>query len=104
MIASLQTQGLQTLEQVRAFLKGANGLEFEAHGRGATYGLCPRLSRFRCFRPGKAENGLTVRNLCTVTGFSRHQMGRLIAQFHNTGQIRDRCGAPPHPFPRRYTI
>ena len=30
-------------------------------------------------------------------------MTRLIAQFRTSGQIRDRRGAPAHPFPRRYT-
>ena len=101
---TLQTQGLQTLEQVRAFLEGAGSVEFEAHDREAAYGfIAQALTRFRYFHLVRAEKGLAVRYLCKVTGFSRQHMTRLIAQFRNSGQIRDRRGAPAHPFPRRYT-
>ena len=92
------------MEQVRAFLEGAVSVEFEAHDREATYGFIAKaLTRFRYFHLARAEKGLTVRYLCKVTGFSRQHMTRLIAQFRNSGQIRDRRGAPAHPFPRRYT-
>jgi hypothetical protein len=104
MIVTLQTQGLQTLEQVRAFLEGAISVEFEAHDREAAYGfIAQALTRFRYFHLARAEKGLAVRYLCKVTGFSRQHMTRLIAQFRECGQIRDRRGAPAHPFPRRYT-
>lgn len=37
MIVTLQTQGLQSLEQVRAFLEGSQSLGFEVPNREATY-------------------------------------------------------------------
>ena len=37
MIVTLKTQGLQTLEQVHAFLAGAQPLDFEAPSRQTTY-------------------------------------------------------------------
>jgi transposase InsO family protein len=104
MIVTLKTQGLQTLEHVRAFLDGSQPLGFEAPQRQAAYDWITRqLQRFNYPRLGKADKGLVRRYLCKVTGSSRAQMTRLIAQFRNSGQIRDRRGSPARPFPRRYT-
>ena len=38
-----------------------------------------------------------------MTGLSRAQLTRLVAQHRATGSIADRRGAPRRPFPRRYT-
>jgi hypothetical protein len=104
MIVTLQTQGLQTLEQVRAFLEGSQPLGFEVANREATYEfIAQALRRFGYTRLGKADKGLLRRYLCKVTGRSRAQITRLIAQFRKTGRIRDHHGAPAHPFARRYT-
>lgn len=43
------------------------------------------------------------RYLVKVTGLSRAQMTRLIAQYAATGRIEDRRGPPAQPFARRYT-
>ena len=37
-----------------------------------------------------------------VSGWSRAQLTRLIAQYRATGRLRDRRGPPRRPFPRRY--
>jgi len=101
---TLQTQGLQSLEQVQTFLDGAISVEFEARDRSDAYGfIAQALTRFRYLHLGKADKGLIIRYLCKATGLSRQQMTRLIAQFRNSGQICDRRGAPTRPFPRRYT-
>ena len=49
------------------------------------------------------DKGLLKRHLCKVSGRSRAQMTRLIAQFLDTGVIEGRCGTPAKPFSRRYT-
>lgn len=104
MIVTLKTQGLQTLEEIRAFLEGAQPLGFEAPAREAAYEwIGAELRRLAYLRLGKADKGLVRRYLCKVTGLSRAQMTRLIAQFRDTGRIRDRRGPPARPFPRRYT-
>jgi len=101
---TLQTEGLQTLEQIRAFLEGSQPMGFEIPSREAANDLIAQtLRRFGCARLGKADKGLVRRYLCKVTGRSRAQMTRLIAQFRRTGRIKDRRGAPARPFPRRYT-
>ena len=101
---TLQTEGLQTLEQIRAFLEGSQPMGFEIPSREAANDLIAQtLRRFGCARLGRADKGLVRRYLCKVTGRSRAQMTRLIAQFRRIGRIKDRRGAPARPFPRRYT-
>ncbi len=100
----LKTQGLQTLEQIRAFLEGTQPLGFDVPARNDLYDwIASELRRFRYQRLGKAEKGLVRRYLEKVSGLSRAQMSRLIRQFLDTGAIRDRRGKPAKPFPRRYT-
>ena len=100
----LKTQGLQTLEQIRAFLDGAQSLDFEVPNREAAYQLfAEQLRLFGYLRLGKAGKGLVRRYLGKVSGLSRAQISRLIAQFRDTGRIADRRGPPAKPFARRYT-
>lgn len=104
MIVTLLTHRLQTLEQVRAFLDGTDAVELAAADRQAAYGFVSHaLKHFRYQRLGKVERGLITRYLGRVTGLSRQQLVRLIAQFCLTGAILDRRGAPAKPFARRYT-
>jgi len=59
MIVTLQTQGLQSLEQVRAFLQGSQSLGFEVPNREATYEfIAQTLRHFAYTRLGKADKGL----------------------------------------------
>jgi len=100
----LKTQGLQSLEQIRAFLEGTQALGFEAPARKDAYDwVAKELRRFHYLQLGKTDKGLVRRYLEKVTGFSRAQMTRLIQQFRTSGRIRDRRGPPAKPFPRRYT-
>jgi len=104
MLVTLKTQGLQTMEQIRAFLEGSQPLGFEAPQREAAYDFVrQQLQRFAYARLGKADKGLVRRYLCKVTGISRAQMTRLIGQLRDTGRIVDRRGTPARPFTRRYT-
>jgi hypothetical protein len=98
MIVTLKTQGLQTLEQIRAFLAGSAPLSFAVPQREAAYGfVAAQLSHFGYRRLGKADKGLVHRYLCKVTGLSRAQLARLIAQHAGTGRIEDRSGSPSRP-------
>jgi transposase InsO family protein len=105
MIVMLNTQGLQDLDQIRAFLAGAQTLSFEAPTRAAAYDwIAAELRRFGYLRLSKPDKGLVRRYLEKVTGRSRAQITRLITQFRDTGRIRDRHGPPAQPFARRYTL
>lgn len=57
----LKTQGLQSLEQIHAFLEGSRPLGFEAPGREAAYAwIADELRRFHFPRLGKADKGPPV--------------------------------------------
>ena len=104
MIVTLKTQGLQSMEQIRAFLEGTHPLDFDVPSREDLYDwIAGELRRFGYLRLGKADKGLVRRYLEKVSGLSRAQMTRLIRQFRDTRSIRDRRGRPARPFPRRYT-
>jgi len=95
---------LQSLEQIRAFVEGSAELGFEPPDRKALYGwMTEELRRFGYARLGKSDKGLIRQYLARVSGLSRAQLTRRLAQFVQTGQICDRRGAPAKPFARRYT-
>ena len=96
---------LPSFDQLRAFLEGNEPADFELTDRGSAYAFIRRtLVRFEYHRLRKPDKGLVSRFLEKVTGFSRAQLNRLIAQHRRTGNIRDRRRKPPaKPFQRRYT-
>ncbi len=101
---TLQTHGLKTLAQIRAFLEGSQPLAIKTPERATAYAfIAQTLRRFRYSRLSKAEKGLLKAYLAKVTGLSRAQLTRLIAQYRATGAVQDRRGTPARPFPRRYT-
>ncbi len=103
MIVTLQTQRVQTLEQVRAFVEGSEAVDFVGGDRAGVYALVRRtLVKLDYHRLGKADKGLVKRYLAKVTGLSRAQLTRLIGQHRRTGRIEDRRGGSPRrPFERR---
>ncbi len=103
MIVKLDTQRLQTLDQVREFLAGSRPLDLRPLTRAEAYTfVAETLERFDYPRRGKADKSLIRRFLVQVTGLSRAQVTRLLHQHRTTGAITDRRG-PRRPFPRRYT-
>jgi hypothetical protein len=74
----LHTQGLQSLEQIQAFLEGSQPLDIEITPRKAAYEFITQtLRQFGYSRLSKTDRGLIKRYLCKVTGLSRSQMTRL---------------------------
>ena len=105
MIVTLRTERIRTLDQVRAFLDGSQPADFKLTDRTSAYAFVRRtLVRFEYHGLRKPDKGLVRRFLEKVTGFSRAQTNRLIAQHRRTGNIRDhRCKPPANAFQRRYT-
>lgn len=104
-IVSLQTHRLQTLEQVRRFVVGNAAVDLRHTDRESAYGFIRRtLVWFGYVSLSKPEKGLIRSYLLKTTGYSRAQLDRLIRQYRDSGEIRDRCrGGPAQPFKRRYT-
>lgn len=102
---TLHTQGLQTLAQVRAFVTGNEAVAFTLTERTAAYGwMADTLKHFQYAYCTRADKGVLRQYLGKVTGLSRAQVARCIAQFtKGGGQIKDRRNAPAVPFVRHYT-
>ena len=105
MIVTLQTERVQTLDWVRAFVVGSEAVDFTGADRESIYEFVRRaLVRLDYERLGKSDKGLVKRYLVKMTGLSRAQLTRLIGRHRETGRIEDRRGgAPACPFERRYT-
>jgi hypothetical protein len=105
MIVKLHTQRLQCLEEVRAFLEGTIPLEFAVPAREELYPWIEEsLRRLRYLGLRRADKGLVRDYLLKVSGLSRAQLTRLIAQYARTGYLRDhrRERPPTNAFRRRY--
>ena len=94
---------LQTVEQVRQFLEGSEAVEF----RGLTakdkyYWIDEVLIRFSYHRLRRCEKGVIRRYVPKVTGHSRSQVSRLIAEYKRTGRLK-KTEYRRHCFLRKYT-
>ena len=104
MIVKLNTRTLRTLEQVRAFLAGTASVSFEAPAESGRYAwIVGILRQFGYARLKRRDKGLLRRLLLKVSGYSRAQLNRLIAQWCKTRTLADRRGPPARPFVTRYT-
>ena len=82
MIVTLQTAGLQTVAQVRAFVEGNAPVSFTLTDRTAAHlWMTETLQRFRYQHRTRADKGVLRRYLAKVTGLSRavtvHEVRRL---------------------------
>lgn len=101
---TLNTQTITTLDQVRAFLDGTRAVTFHVPSSEQRYHWIRNLLRqFGYTRLSRPNKGVLQRFILKVTGYSRQQLTRLIAQWRQTGSLRDRRGPPARPFQRRYT-
>ena len=100
---TLKTQTLSNLDQVRAFLAGTDAVPFTTPTEQDRYcWVAQSLQQFRYSRLCRADRGVIVRFLGKVTGYSRAQITRLIAQWRTHGCLTDRRGPPAVPFATRY--
>ena len=94
---------LQTVERVRGFLEGSEAVEFRGLTAQEKYCWIEEvLIRFKYHRLKRGEKGVIRRYIEKVTGYSRSQVSRLIAEYKRTGRLR-RMQYRRHCFPRKYT-
>lgn len=99
----LHSQRLQSLDEVRAFLAGVTPLDFEVPSREQAYAwIESSLRQLHYLQLGKTDKGIIRQYLGKVSGFSRAQITRLIAQYRKTGYVRDHRGKPANAFKRYY--
>jgi transposase InsO family protein len=94
---------LQTVERVRGFLEGNEAVEFRGLTAEEKYCWIEEvLIRFKYHRLKRGEKGVIRRYIEKVTGYSRSQVSRLIAEYKRTGRLR-RMQYRRHRFPRKYS-
>ncbi len=99
----MNDESLQTIEQVRQFLIGSNGVEFRGLTAKEKYRWIEEvLIRFRYHRLKRDEKGVIRRYIQKVSGYSRSQVSRLIKQYQQTGRLR-KTQYKRHRFPKKYT-
>ena len=87
---------LRTLNQVRRFLNVADAPGLGTESRESIYDFIRKtLDKFQYYDLRKRDKSLVKTFLTRVTGLSRAQLTRLVAQHRETGTIRDRRGMPP---------
>ena len=103
MVTYMNDQDVQTVDQIRAFLKGTEHVEFEVQGKEQRYAWTEHtLRRFHYHELARAERGLVLRFIQRVSGLSRAQVTRLVRQYRHNGRVR-RHQRTVRPFTRRYT-
>ena len=99
----MNDESLQTIEQVRQFLEGSEALEFKGLCAGEKYKWTEIvLVRFSYLLLKRHEKGVIRRYIQKVTGYSRSQVSRLIAEYKRTGRLK-KTEYSRHRFPRKYT-
>jgi len=79
---------LETIEQIEAFLAGAETVELIIVGKADRYAWIQRtLIRLKYSQLSKSEKGLVMRYLRKMTGYSPAQVKRLIKQYREKGRL-----------------
>src|ERR1700686_4771815 len=82
LIISMETEGQLSLEQIRVFLEGSDGVAFEAKNRAELYQWVHLLLREQGYdRLGRASKGLMRKHVAKITGLGRAQVTRLIGRY-----------------------
>jgi transposase InsO family protein len=95
---------IETLEQVRDFLRGAEAMKMAICSKSECYDwVRGTLVRFGYLALRKDDRGMLLRYLRQVSGYSRAQVNRLVKQYKETGEIERRY-CTTNGFSRRYRV
>jgi len=109
MVINMNESKLCTIEQIEQFLLASADVAFTAFaGDLERYAHSTRvLNRFDYFHCSRKDRGVLLRYLQHTSGYSRAQVTRLVAQWHDNRLARvplvKRYRAPAAPFARKYT-
>jgi hypothetical protein len=80
---------LQRIEKVKQFLEGSEALEFRGLCAGGKYKWMETvLVKFNYLLLKRKEKGVIRQYTQKVTGYSRSQVSRLIAEYKRTGRLK----------------
>ncbi len=95
---------LNTLAQIEQFLSSSTQLTFEATSRAESYlWVTNTLKKFAYCGMCKKDKGLIRDYLQRMTGYSRSQITRLIAQYQKSGKVVVKQRSPRNKFSLIYT-
>jgi hypothetical protein len=99
----MNDENLKTMEQVKVFLEGSEGLKFRGLSVADRYRWTEAtLLRFRYHRLKRPQKGVLKRYIGRMTGYSRAQVCRLIGRYNRTSELQRR-EYRRHRFPVKYT-
>jgi len=101
----MKLEDLTTIDQLEAFLTGTQAVAFSVtRDKDACYRWIQReLVKFRYLTLPRRGKGVVRRYLMKISGYSRQQLTRLIAQYRKTGRLQRRQRTVAG-FKRRYTV
>ena len=103
MVLIMDDTAVTTREQVQQVLSGPQGITFKGVGREQRYAWIESvLERFEYFEHNRKGKGWLLRYLRLISGISRAQVTRLVAQFLREGAISP-SKSRRHRFSRTYT-
>ena len=92
-----------SLEQIRALLEASQAVRFASHGRAEVYGwISKTLEEQQYGKQSRETKGVLRTYILKMTGLSRAQVTRLIAQHARTGEVKE-AAYRRHRFTTRYT-
>jgi len=88
----MKLEDLTTIDQLEDFLSGTQAVAFSViSDKDACYRwIQGELVKFRYLRCSRQGKGVVVRYLMKISGYSRQQLTRLIAQYRKTGRLQRR--------------
>ena len=105
MIVDINLRRVKTMDEMRALTVGGGSLECHALDRESVRELLEWvLGKFRYRRLARSDKRVVRRFLLQFSGLWEAQLDRRIAQYLETGRVRDlRAGNSGRPFERVYT-
>lgn len=100
---SMNDTEIKELARVEQFLKGTEGVNFQATQTQSYEWIAKTLKWFRYTRLNKGDKGKVWAYLQKMTGYSRAQLNRLIKQYKQTRKIKVQARRPRHCFEKHYT-
>ena len=90
LIISMDDTGANSLEQIRAFLRGSGEVRFAGQKRGEIYAWVERtLVQHGYENLQRSAKGLVRKYLARMSGLGRAQVTRLIAAYAKTGRVKE---------------
>lgn len=105
MVIDMDETRLQTIDQLSAFLAGTLEVQFtvpDSDDRRYAH-ILKVAQRFAYARLNRCDKGIVLRYLARTSGYSRAQLGRLLARVLDGQPLGKRYRAPAHAFAKRFT-